>query len=767
MNAFHCTISPKYSPTKCFVLCFQQCNQNDFVNIYEDSSQEVECMDDSYQEAVHRMPTKSKVAQIIEAADDRIGKFTNEILHLDLNQKQSNAVFTFCIELVGEIRYLNKQLLDQNKTMSPDEIVELSADFITDKLSSFQTTYKYKSNVAKNSLFVPPQQKTLGTRFEMKRIKSTDIAVPRVIQSKMQYVPLLDTIRSLFNRQDFYDTFFNYNKYGKHRCSDGVYEDFCCGDLYKKTELYQNNEFCLQIQISYDDFELCSPLKSKENIHKVCGVYFTIRNLPTQYLSQVDNIFLLALCYSDDLKNKQCDFNNIWRMVVPEIKVLEKEGITLQCGTNIKGSISFGTFDNLGAHVALGFANSFSCKNNCRFCENTSQEYQEIFNENQCHLRTKESYTQHVENIESMTKIDYKKTCGIRSHCELNELEYFHIMKNKSIDIMHDINEGVIPKFMHTLLSSLIQSKLFNEKEIVRKIQYFDFGDMYKRNIPSMVALGKENLGQNATQSKCLFFHIPYIFYEYRDDSRFADVWSIMGCLLRITQTIYSKKISERDLISLEEDIFTFVHTYKTKLYRNITPKIHFMIHYPNVIRQMGPPIHMSMIRFESKHKHLKDLVKQNNNFQNILLSIAMKHQEKLVAVKNSFQDKSETGAQKKVNNVDFLKFKNIPQFQFADSSTIKTTKWFLFNGYRYKQGILISYNNFLNEIRDILLVHDEIYFVCVQHEIVEFNTFLNSFQIRQRETDPLTLVQFYALKNKKPYSKKIWIIKYLYWLKH
>ena len=169
----------------------------------------------------------------------------------------------------------------------------------------------------------------------------------------------------------------------------------------------------------------------------------------------------------------------------------------------------------------------------------------------------------------------------------------------------------------------------------------------------------------------------------------------------------------------------------------------------------MGPPIHMSMIRFESKHKHLKDLVKQNNNFQNILLSIAMKHQEKLVAVKNSFQDKSETGAQKKVNNVDFLKFKNIPQFQFADSSTIKTTKWFLFNGYRYKQGILISYNNFLNEIRDILLVHDEIYFVCVQHEIVEFNTFLNSFQIRQRETDPLTLVQFYALKNKKPYSKK------------
>lgn len=472
----------QHSPTKCFFRISNclQCNPDNSSSIYEDSIQEEEYLNDTHQDSVHRMPTKSKISQIFEAADDRIRKLTNEIVHLGLNQKQSIAVFTFCVDLVAEIRDMNKQLLEQNMPTKPDEILELSADFIIDKLSSFQTTCKYKSTVAKNPFFVPPQQKTLGTRFEMKRIKSTNIAVPRVIQSKMQYVPLLDSIRSLFNRKDFCDTFMNYNKYGKHRCSDEVFKDFCCGYLYKKTELYQNNELCLQIQISADDFELCSPLQSKQNIHKVCGIYFTIRNMPAQYLSEVNNIFLLALCYSDDLKNKQCDFNNIWRMIVPEIKVLEEEGITLQCGTKIKGSISFCTFDNLGAHMALGFANSFSCKNNCRFCENTSQEYQQIYNESRSKLRTKESYAKHVESIESMAKIDYKKTCGIRSHCELNELRYFHVMENRSIDITHDINEGVIPKFMHTFFSSLVQSKLFNEKQLVHKIQYFDFGEMHK-----------------------------------------------------------------------------------------------------------------------------------------------------------------------------------------------------------------------------------------------------------------------------------------------
>lgn len=712
-------------------------------------------MSDDDQQTMHQMPTKSKLAQIFEEADCQIQQLSSEIISLGLSQKQSNAVFTLCISLIAKNNYINTQMFKNNVVMKPEEICTLTADFITDKLSCFKTTYKYKATVARNSLFVPPQQKILGTRFEMKRIKAENIAVPKVIQSKMQYISIIETITSLFQRQDFRDAFFTHNKNGKHQCTDGVYTDFCCGNLYKKNGLFQRNDVCLQIQISADDFELCCPLKSKANIHKICGVYFTIRNLPAQYLSQVNNIFLLALCYSDDLKNKQCDFNNIWRLIVDEIKILEGDGVKLQCGTAIKGSISFCTFDNLGAHVSLGFANSFSCKYNCRFCENSSVEYQDIYDESQCRMRTKENYEQRIESIKSLTKIDYKVTCGIKSYCELNKLQYYHIIENKSIDIMHDINEGVIPKCMHIFFSKLLTLKLFNEKQLVQKIQYFDFGEMYQKNIPSILVLSKENLGQNATQSKCLFFHLPYIFYEYRNDERLADAWAAIKCLLRITQTVYSKKIIERDLISMEEDISNFIQLHK-RMGGSVAPKIHFMIHYANTIRQMGPPIHMSMIRFESKHKQLKDFVRNSYNFQNILFSIASSHQEELVLVSNSFNDKSESSAQINLSNMDFANYSNIPQFEFIDRLEIKTMKWYSFNGYRYKKGILVSQNNFLNEIRNIIIARGEIYFICVKHEITTMNVFLNSFQIHDPDPGVFTLLKFADLSNRKPYAKKI-----------
>lgn len=207
----------------------------------------------------------------------------------------------------------------------------------------------------------------------MRRCKEKGIAVPRVIQSKMQYVSILDAIRTLFLRDDFAKEYLN--KKRDHLCTDGVYVDFCCGSRYKNTEFYKKNEYCLQIQIATDDFEVCSPLQSKAGIYKICPIYFIIRNLPLKYLSRLDNIYLAAICYSGDLKTEQCDFNSIWKFVYDDIKVLETTGIDIfipyiKSNVNVKGSISFLTFDNLGAHMSLGFAGGFKCAYNCRFCEN-------------------------------------------------------------------------------------------------------------------------------------------------------------------------------------------------------------------------------------------------------------------------------------------------------------------------------------------------------------------------------------------------------------
>lgn len=76
-------------------------------------------------------------------------------------------------------------------------------------------------------------------------------------------------------------------------------------------------------------FELCNPLQSKAGVHKVYAFYFSIRNVPVEFRSRTNNIHLVCLVNSNDLKTKTTDFNNVWRPIVRELKYLEEIGINV------------------------------------------------------------------------------------------------------------------------------------------------------------------------------------------------------------------------------------------------------------------------------------------------------------------------------------------------------------------------------------------------------------------------------------------------------
>lgn len=97
-----------------------------------------------------------------------------------------------------------------------------------------------------------------------------------------------------------------------------------------------------------------------------------------------------------------------------------------------------------------------------------------------------------------MTKIDYHKTRGIRKHCTLNDLKYFHITTNISVDILHYLYEGAMPFVLKHLFIFMINSKILTKNEIIQMIQFFDYGEINVRNIPSIVALEKVTLAKMA-----------------------------------------------------------------------------------------------------------------------------------------------------------------------------------------------------------------------------------------------------------------------------
>lgn len=93
------------------------------------------------------------------------------------------------------------------------------------------------------------------------------------------------------------------------------------------------------LQLYTDDFEVCSVLKSKANLHKVSAMYIQVTNLPPEYLSKLSSIYLVSLCNPDDLKQEYTNFNNILDLIVKEIKQLETSGIEVAENIMLKGTI--------------------------------------------------------------------------------------------------------------------------------------------------------------------------------------------------------------------------------------------------------------------------------------------------------------------------------------------------------------------------------------------------------------------------------------------
>ncbi len=96
-------------------------------------------------------------------------------------------------------------------------------------------------------------------------------------------------------------------------------------------------------------------------------MYWVISNLPAQYRSSVQSIYLACLCNSNDVKNY--GYDAIFQPLIRDIQVLEEEGLYVQkLGTSVKGSVLYVSADNLGAHSLAGFQESFNVDKFCRFC---------------------------------------------------------------------------------------------------------------------------------------------------------------------------------------------------------------------------------------------------------------------------------------------------------------------------------------------------------------------------------------------------------------
>lgn len=361
------------------------------------------------------------------------------------------------------------------------------------------------------------------------------------------------------------------------------------------------------------------------------------------------------------------------------------------------------------------------------------------------------------------------KTQGVRRYCVLNDLEYFHMFQNPTVDIMHDLNEGVIPFLMKHLFALCLSSKILTEGSLKQKMQYFDFGVCNRGKTPSVINLGKRNLNQNASQSKCLFQHLPFILFREHQHDKLKEVWKCVESLLIITPIAYSRKITETDLELLQENVHIHLDSIQKKFNVDLLTKHHNLTHYANVIRKMGPLVTLSMMRYESKHKTLKEIADQTRNFININKTLATVHQQMLTTHIDSYSDNFTNG---KVTNTKVEELHdvigmnnyllNLPLInRFTKDNMLMEVKWYRFNDWIYRKGLLVLEHKRICEINKMFINDVDCLLIVKDFVPISYHANLNSLKFEEIIPSSYRVLTFANLENKMVYQKKTIDAKY------
>lgn len=295
---------------------------------------------------------------------------------------------------------------------------------------------------------------------------------------------------------------------------------------------------------------------------------------------------------------------SIFFKAIDELNILLSEGIMInhENGTDrIFFFLELIIGDNLGLHTILGFSQSFRANYFCRFCSNHLNEINTILNENQCNLRNSIDHEVQSCNINTSTS-------GIKESCTFHEIPSYNVIQNACVDVMHDVSEGVCQYDLGLLLHHWIYTeKRFNLIELNTIIQGFQH-DKNENNIPGEILENHIKNKRIIISSAEMLYFMNYlslmIGHLFADDDEYWQLYIVLKLIIEIV-TCTALPVDIHDL--LKTDIGEYL-TLRLQLFSgvNLTPKHHFLVHYPRIMKNVGPLWPVCCIRFEAKHREGK-----------------------------------------------------------------------------------------------------------------------------------------------------------------
>ena len=449
-----------------------------------------------------------------------------------------------------------------------------------------------------------------------------------------QYVPLLKSIQQLLKDPSVQNEI---DQCPKRIHSNGILEDFCDGELFHTHPLFSQNPNALQIIAYFDEVELCNPLGTHVKKHKLGIVLFTLGNIHPKYRSSLRVIHLVLAVTTPIMEKYGMDL--ILQPFIRDLKILASQGITMQIGGKERtyhGALIAFLADNLASHMLGGFKESFSfALRICRTCMITHDEYKCTCNITHIPLRSISLHEQQCKLLSTPLGDHYSKTYGIKRRSALLDIPHFSIFDGGlPHDVMHDVLEGVVVRELSLLLKHCISNKYLTLEEYNSRLLNFDYGYSETDKPAPILRSSKfleietKELKLTASQSLLLVRIFPLLVGDrVPDDDEFWLVFLILCNIVDVLMCPWSSP----DMCGYLRVLIQEHHASFNRVYTNdkVTPKFHFLHHYPQQICMIGPMIRSWTMRHEAKLLFFKRMARIGN-FKNIAYSLANRHQRLL-----------------------------------------------------------------------------------------------------------------------------------------
>ncbi|PIK38618.1 hypothetical protein BSL78_24528, partial [Apostichopus japonicus] len=707
-------------------------------------------------------PTKSSISQYFIVIDHLALPCVAQCALVAFDTLFKNHyVYGLHYNIIGEItssvqavvhKTFQEHVLEKDSDVDHD--IKKHIDSLSHPFQELNSDFKRRKYFSLQGM-VEPHEISLGVRMESHINKVTRLHEQVPVNNTFIYIPIIRTLELLLKHRDVLH-FVTHD----HKSRDGVIRDYCDANQFQQTPVFQQDCNAFQLHFFYDDFQTVNPLRSKTSIHKICAFYFVLKNLPPRFNSSLNNIHCAVI-----RKTKKYGFDPILKHIVKYINYLCEHGILLPSGHYKKAIITQFSADNLGANSLFGFVESFSARHYCRLCLTSREDAQLLYSEKNMQMRDKDSHNLHVQQAEQLETVHVE---GVKRGSILNTCASFHILRNFSLDVMHDLLEGVVQFEMKLVLSYLIsdrESPLMTLDLLNKEITSYDYGSTEKSNKPSPIKLHSHgnSIGQKAMQSWCLIRHLPLII-EHRLQERDMPYFELLLKLLDCMDIFFSPKVT-RGLIAQLSILIEEHHSKFREVFpaRSLIPKHHFMVHYPTCLREVGPLIHVWCMRYEAKHDYFCEIADNCRNFKNICKTVGKRHQINEMYNFNSKQS-LETfyvgpGAETTVSNllsdcIDSVVSK-VPDATLV--TEVFDTNWVKLGGTEYKRHHILCYDMddvpLFGQVKHILIYKDIVYFVLIVWSTLFYKSLFHGFAVKESVPQQTVVRKTSELVDFKPLS--------------